>query len=269
MDEEKLTIFKAWLREEELSENTINSYVFAVNDFFTKYPVISKANLILWKQEMLEKKSPKTVNLRLCAIDRWIRFDGANVENVKRIRYQKQTTVENAMNFETYKRLIKCLEQEGNEKWIAYYKLLATTGARISEALNLTKADLEKGVAVMQTKGKVRRIYIPTRLKEECANVWGELEDGDFLISNKQGNKMTSRGFASMMKKHASMYGLPLEKMHPHAFRHMFAIEFLKRNNNISLLADIMGHSGVNTTMIYTRRSEQEQRQAFNNAINW
>ena len=131
MDEEKLTIFKAWLREEELSENTINSYVFAVNDFFTKYPVISKANLILWKQEMLEKKSPKTVNLRLCAIDRWIRFDGANVENVKRIRYQKQTTVENAMNFETYKRLIKCLEQEGNEKWIAYYKLLATTGARI------------------------------------------------------------------------------------------------------------------------------------------
>jgi site-specific recombinase XerD len=121
----------------------------------------------------------------------------------------------------------------------------------------------------MPTKGKVRRIYIPARLKEECANVWGELEDRDFLILNKQGNKMTSRGFASMMKKHASMYGLPLEKMHPHAFRHMFAIEFLKRNNNISLLADIMGHSGVNTTMIYTRQSEQEQRQEFNKAINW
>ena len=269
MDEEKLTIFKAWLREEELSENTINSYVFAVNDFFTKYPVISKANLILWKQEMLEKKSPKTVNLRLCAIDRWIRFDGVNVENVKRIRYQKQTTVENAMDFETYKRLIKCLEQDGNEKWIAYYKLLATTGARISEALSLTKADLEKGAALMPAKGKVRRIYIPERLKEECANVWGELEDGDFLISNKQGNKMTSRGFASMMKKHASIYGIQPEKMHPHAFRHMFAVEFLKRNSNISLLADIMGHSGVNTTMIYTRRSEQEQRQAFNDAINW
>ena len=121
----------------------------------------------------------------------------------------------------------------------------------------------------MPTKGKVRRIYIPERMKEECANVWGELEDGDFLISNKQGNKMTSRGFASMMKKHASMYGLPLEKMHPHAFRHMFAVEFLKRNSNISLLADIMGHSGVNTTMIYTRRSEREQRQEFNKAINW
>ena len=121
----------------------------------------------------------------------------------------------------------------------------------------------------MPTKGKVRRIYIPARLKEECANVWGKLEDGDFLISNKQGNKMTSRGFASMMKKHASIYGIQLEKMHPHAFRHMFAVEFLKRNNNISLLADIMGHSGVNTTMIYTRRSEREQRQEFNKAINW
>ena len=107
MDKEKITIFKAWLREEELSENTINSYVFAVNDFFTKYPVISKTNLILWKQEILEKKSPKTVNLRLCAIDRWIKFDGANVEKVKRIRYQKQTTVENAMDGGTYKQHIE------------------------------------------------------------------------------------------------------------------------------------------------------------------
>lgn len=79
MDKEKITIFKAWLREEELSENTINSYVFAVKDFFTKYNEISKANLILWKQEMLKVKSPKTVNLRLCAIDRWIEFNGANV----------------------------------------------------------------------------------------------------------------------------------------------------------------------------------------------
>ena len=189
MDEGKLTIFKAWLREEELSENTINSYVFAVNDFFTKYPVISKANLILWKQEMLEKKSPKTVNLRLCAIDRWIRFDGANVENVKRIRYQKQTTVENAMNFETYKRLIKCLEQEGNEKWIAYYKLLAMTGARISEALSLTKADLKKGAALMPTKGKDRRIYIPARLKEECCKCLGRIRGwrlSDFKQARQQ-----------------------------------------------------------------------------------
>ena len=269
MDEKKIIIFKAWLREEELSKNTINSYVFAVKDFFTKYNELSKANLILWKQEMLKVKSPKTVNLRLCAIDRWIEFDGANVEKVKHIRYQKQTTVENAMDVETYKQLIECLERDGNEKWIAYYKLLAMTGARISEALSLTKADLEKGAALMSTKGKVRRIYIPERLKEECANVWGELKDGDFLISNKQGNKMTSRGFASMMKKHASIYGIQPEKMHPHAFRHMFAVEFLKRNNDISLLADIMGHSGVNTTMIYTRRSEREQRQEFNEAIKW
>ena len=175
MDKEKITIFKAWLREEELSENTINSYVFAVKDFFKKYNEISKANLILWKQEMLEVKSPKTVNLRLCAIDKWIEFYGVNVEKVKRVRFQKQTTVENAMDVETYKQLIECLERDGNEKWIAYYKLLAMTGARISEVLSLTKADLEKGAALMPTKGKVRRIYIPERLKEECANVWGEL----------------------------------------------------------------------------------------------
>ena len=59
MDKEKIATFKAWLREEELSENTIKSYVFAVKDFFTKYNEISKANLILWKQEMLEVKARK------------------------------------------------------------------------------------------------------------------------------------------------------------------------------------------------------------------
>ena len=72
-----------------------------------------------------------------------------------------------------------------------------------------------------------------------------------------------------MMQKHALKYGIPKEKMHPHAFRHMFAVEFLKRNNDISLLADIMGHSGVNTTMIYTRRSGEEQKRDFDETVNW
>ena len=66
-----------------------------------------------------------------------------------------------------------------------------------------------------------------------------------------------------------NLYGIPLEVMHPHSFRHFFAIEFLKRNNNISLLADILGHSNVNMTQIYLRQSQTQQKDAVDEAVNW
>lgn len=269
MDEKKLKEFKVWLQEEELSANTINSYLFAVSDFFKKHEAMDNTSLIEWKQNMLKSKSPKTVNLRLCAIDKWIEFTRSDIRKPKRVRYHKQTTVENAMDIDTYNYLLRCLDADGNFRWIAYYKLLATTGARISEALSMTKADLDQKKVEILTKNKVRRIYIPAKLSEECSSVWGALKPGELLITNRYGGAMTSRGFASMMKKHAALYNIPPEKMHPHAFRHLFAIEFLKRNGDISLLADLLGHSSVNTTMIYTRRSEKEQNDEFNKAVDW
>ena len=87
MDGKKLNNFKAWLREEELSQNTIDSYVFTVTDFFKKYQEINKENLIQWKQALMDAgKSPKTVNLRLCAIERWCQFAGIDIGKVKRGR---------------------------------------------------------------------------------------------------------------------------------------------------------------------------------------
>lgn len=269
MDKEKLDAFKAYLQEEELSENSIESYLFSVSSFFQKYKVADKTSLIQWKQELMKQNSPKTVNLRLCAMERWLKFDDSKIGKIKRVRYQKSTTVENAMDIENYNKLIKGLEQDANYKWIAYYKLLALTGARISEALCLTKGDLDRGFAELFTKGKIRRIYIPQKLLEEHRGVWKNLSPDDHLITNKYGKKMTSRGIAAMMQSHAIKYDIPKEKMHPHAFRHLFAIEFLKRNKDISLLADLMGHSGVNTTMIYTRRSEKEQKELFNSTVDW
>lgn len=267
--DKKISDFKDWLVEEELSSNTIKAYIFAVSDFYKKHKEFNKTNIIAWKQEMIRACSPKTINLRLCALDKWAQFIGYNLGKVKRVKYQKQTTVENAMDIESFNKLIKCLEDDGNKRWVAYYKLLALTGTRISEALSLTKRDLDRGIATLLTKNKFRQIYIPFRLQTECADIWNDLDKDDLLIQNRHGEKMTSRGFSSMMKKHSDLYGIPKEKMHPHAFRHMFAIEFLKNNPDISLLADLLGHSGVNTTMIYTRRTKQEQIRDVNKAVTW
>ena len=148
-------------------------------------------------------------------------------------------------------------------------KVLAKTGARISEALKFTKADLLKGSVTMPTKGKVRTIYFPDSLVKELMPYLTKMNERDSIFQNQYGKPITSRGVSGELKKYAVKYGIPRENVHPHAFRHFFAIQFLKRNNNISLLADILGHSGVNTTMIYLRMSQKQQKTELDEAVNW
>lgn len=264
----ELSDFEEWMYGEELSENTIKSYCFAVESYLEKYQNFSKKNIVAWKVELSETLSPKSVNLRLSAIRKYCRF--ANIPyDVRQIKVQKQMSVENVMTVEEYYKLINGLEESGEYIWAAYYKILAKTGARISEFLRFKKSDFIRGYSQMQTKGKVRKIYFPDALKKEVSNILANKHDADYICTNRYGEQMTSRGFATMLKKHAELYGIPPESAHPHSFRHLFAIEFLKRNQNISLLADLMGHSNVNTTMIYLRLSQGEQIAELNKAVIW
>lgn len=79
---------------------------------------------------------------------------------------------------------------------------------------------------------------------------------------------MDRKSYANVLKSF-SRYGIPKEVLHPHSFRHFFAIEFLRRNQNVSLLADLLGHSTVNTTMIYLRMSQEQQKRMIDDAVVW
>lgn len=260
--------FEAYLIEEELSRNTINSYLFSANSFFEIYGEVNKTNLVKWKNYLVGSLSPKTVNLRLCGMRKYCEFKEIPF-SVKQVRVQKTTSVENVMTIEQFNTLINGLKLDNEIKWVVYYSMLAKTGARISELLKMKKKDIDNGFAEMHTKGKIRKILFPKSLIEETKDFFEELNAEDYLCVNKYGKQISTRGFATMLQKHAKKYGIPIENAHPHSLRHLFAIEFLKRNNNISLLADILGHSGVNTTMIYLRMSQEQQADALNNAVDW
>lgn len=260
--------FEVYLMEEELSENTRSSYIYAVSLFFEEYDEVNKTNLIKWKAQLLNYLCAKTVNLRLCGIRKYCEYKEIPY-SVKQVKVQKNTSVENVMTIEQFNKLINGLKSDNKNKWVVYYAILAKTGARISEFLNMKKSDLDKGYAEMHTKGKVRKILFPKSLSEEIMEFYKDYSDDDYLCVNKYGGKMSTRGFSTMLQKHAKKYGIPLECAHPHSFRHLFAIEFLKRNNNISLLADLLGHSGINTTMIYLRMSQEQQTEALNDAVDW
>lgn len=260
--------FVQYMYDEELSENTRKSYVFAVKDFAEKFDDISKQNIVAWKQELMESKSPQTVNLRLSGIEKYCEYKDIKI-NIKRIKIQKSVSTENVITVEEYQRLLDGFINNGNINQAIIIVIMAKTGARISEVLRLKKKDLQKDHIDMKTKGKVRRIYFPESLKSQIKDWIADMKDDDYLCCNCHGVQITSKGVSEFLAKSAEKYNIPKSHLHPHAFRHMFAIEFLKRNNNISLLADLLGHSGVNTTMIYLRMSQEQQKTEIDKAVNW
>ncbi len=208
------------------------------------------------------------MNLRLAALEKYCKYLSLEIK-VKRMKIQKVVSVENVITAQQYDCLIKMLERDHQINMLIIIKLLAKTGGRISEVLRYQKKDLLKGYVDMRTKGKIRRIYFPENLVSEILPAVKDYSDNDFLCRNRFGKPITSRGVSENLARYAEIYGIPREVMHPHSFRHFFAIEFLKRNHNISLLADLLGHSGVNTTMIYLRMSQEQQKAEIDEAVNW
>ena len=260
--------FERYLYDEELSKNTRESYMFSIKKFAENFDTVTKANIISWKEVLLTDKSPKTVNLRLSAIGKYCKYKKLNID-FKRVKVQKILSVEDVITVDEYERLLNGLIGENKIRFAIIVLLMAKTGARISEIVRLKKRDLKKDHIDMKTKGKFRRIYFPDTLKDRIESLAADIKDDEYLCQTRSGTPITRNSVYEFLQSCSKKYGIPKSHLHPHAFRHMFAIEFLKRNNNISLLADILGHSGVNTTMIYLRMSQQEQKKEIDKAVNW
>lgn len=260
--------FREWLIENERSKNTISNYIASVKQYFDMFPELTKKNMIEFKQRKLSENKPKTAAIRCIAMNQYCDFAGKPECKVKSIKIHKQNTVENVPTLEEYEHLIKCLKEDGNMKTYWMIQFLAKTGARVSEFIRFERLHLEKGEVTLWTKGKVRRILIPFNLIEESRDYFESIPYNKWMFPNRYGKQMTSRGVDQKIKS-CSKYGIRKEVLHAHAFRHLYAVQFLKNNKNIALLADLMGHESVDTTAIYLRLSAEEQRKQFNCAMNW
>ncbi len=118
--------------------------------------------------------------------------------------------------------------------------------------------------------GKVRRLYIPKKLREETV-IWLDANNHNsgYLFLNRFGERITPRGISQQLKKYAVKFGLNPKVVYPHSFRHRYAKNFLDRFNDISLLADLMGHESIETTRIYLRRTASEQQAIVDKIITW
>lgn len=299
-----------YLKNNNLSEKTIDSYKRVISAFFAKYKKMKKDNLIMEKAQMIENgRSAKSINMFIGVTTNYINFlvdeldftDAIKLK-LKRVKEQQRTYLENVITVQQFKQLCDFLKKNinketdgkiiynidknrksanggvviiGNSK-SCYYKTyiivrcLGLTGVRISELTKFNTQAVEDGYFDVYGKGgKVRRIYIPKKLQNELREYIQDKNIQGFLFQNDKGEAVTERHIAHSLKDYAKVSGIPEKVVYPHSFRHMFAKAFIAKRQDIALLADLLGHSNINTTRIYLRMTSEEQKQLVDKIVDW
>ena len=263
--------FERHLRETYLSENTIASYLFAVRQYNEQYDGITQKNLKAYKVWLIENYKPKTVNLRLRAINCYLESIGKAKWKMPFVRVQQKAFLENVISEADYEYFKSSLKRDDEMFWYFVIRFLAATGARVSELIQIKVEHIKLGHLDLYSKGgKLRRIYIPESLQDEALSWLAEKhQESGFIFLNKYGDRITTRGISGQLKKLAVRYDINHAVVYPHSFRHRFAKSFLARCNDIAFLADLMGHESIETTRIYLRKTSTEQRAIVDQVVDW
>jgi len=262
--------FELHLKKEGLSKNTIDSYLYTLHYFHGNYD-FNLESLLEYKGYLLERFKPKTVNARIQGINTYLKFANQAELCLKSIKIQQKSFLEDVISQADYLFLKRKLKKDHNLKWYFVVWCLGATGARISELIKIKVEHVMAGHFDIYSKGgKIRRLYIPKKLQEECKKwLQHSKRSTGYLFLNRFGEAITARGVSQQLKNYADKYGLNPQVVYPHSFRHMYAKSFLDKHNDISLLADLLGHESIETTRIYLRRTSSEQKLLVDQVVTW
>lgn len=251
--------FENALKSNELSNNTVRNYSKAVRtylDFCEGDVNIDTA--IAFKDYLKTTLEEATVNLYVNALNCFFGFTGETFK-LKCVPVKRLTTTENVITEDEYLTLCNKLSEDGDAVNTAIVSLLAQTGMRVSEMITVTVADIERGYKNIPTKNKTRTVIFPESLKVI-------IKSGD--APSERIIPLTVRAVQKRLESMAAKFGIRKNVMHPHSFRHFFAIRFLKHDKDISLLSNLLGHSNLSTTAIYLTLSREEQAKRLNDVMN-
>jgi site-specific recombinase XerD len=270
-NQNSLKTFLEWLSNENLSSRTVFCYKARVLQFF-KYS--SEASREQFKRYIatLEEKGvkPGTVNAGISGLNKYADFMKKPEWKLPLPKLTRKLDISNIPSEREYQKLTDYLKGKDME---CYYqvRIMASTGARISELLQFTWEYVIAGSVDLKGKGnKYRRFFFPKDLSKEVALYAGKhRKSGQIFVNRRTGLPLSDRGWSSRLRQLGEQAGIEPEKMHTHAFRHFFAVMYLKKNKDIVQLADLMGHERVDTTRIYLQKSFEEQKRDYNKTVNW
>ncbi|MBS6955580.1 MAG: tyrosine-type recombinase/integrase [Enterocloster asparagiformis] len=260
------------------SKETISSYCKSVDIFYSHYNEPSVDNLQSYKNYLLERYTVNTVNVRVYGVNRFLKFleelepeDCTPGYRLSSVRQQNGNYLDKVISKKDFEKLKRRLKKDGNMKWYFIVRFLGATGVRVSELTKIKVEHIEQNYMDLCSKGrKVRRIFFPDALCDETLE-WLKSRNisSGFIFCNRRGQQITPRGIRIQLKRFAQKYKISEETVYPHSFRHFFALNFLSRFNDISLLADLMGHDSIETTKIYLTKSSEEQRALIDRIVTW
>ena len=256
-------------QNEDYSDNTLRYYRISVKKYFEYANEISVDNYKRYVKTMEDEGlSAATIRLRITALERLSDFVKKSIR-LKRPKFKRKLDTDNVPSEQEYGKLLTYLSTVKNKDHYFFVKILATTGARVSEFLQFKWEDIIAGEVTLRGKGnKYRRFFFNKALQKEAATYIKEYDKHGLIAISKYG-PISERGLNQHMKAWADKCGIDRKKLHPHAFRHFFAKMFLKKTNDVIQLADLLGHGSVDTTRIYLQKSYDEQKKEFNQCVTW
>ena len=258
------------LTNSNLSEYTIRTYNVGIKQYFEYCNDISRENFRSFIASLEEKKmKPQTICVRINTLNKLADIIGKSELKLKAPRLSRNLDVSNVFNEKEYNLLLDYLK---NRNMANYYqiRIIASTGARISEFLQFEWEHIAQGYVDLKGKGnRIRRFFFPRTLAKEMTDFARENQLSGFVFINRFGNRMQKRGFAQLLASWAGNCRLEKRKFHPHAFRHFFAKMYLKKNTDVVQLADLLGHESVDTTRRYLTKSFEEQKKDYSRIVSW
>ena len=266
-----LKAYEKWLIDREYSPATIEKYTRTLTRFFQESgadQVPSKESVVTWRDGLMVRGySVASINAMLAAVNGYQEFCGNLHCKAKPLRVQRRSfcDAERELTREEYFRLLEAARAAGNRRTLLLLQTLCATGIRVSELSAITIEAVRRRKAVIHCKGKCREILLPAelcnRLKRWCAQK--RIHTGAVFVT-RSGRPMDRVAVWRTMKALCKQAGVAWKKVFPHNLRHLFARTFYSIEKNLSKLADILGHSSIETTRIYIMESGAEHERLLN-----
>ena len=257
--------FNDYLINEEKAEATVNKYLHDVGEFqiWLGEQELTQVAVLAYKSYLCEQYAPASVNATLSSLNSFFNFMEWYDLRVKNLKIQKQifASTDKELTKAEYDRLLQAAKQKKNERLYLLMQTICYTGIRVSEVRYITVEAVSRGIAEINCKGKRRQVFLPKQLCQMLKQYIKEqkIKSGAVFVTRK-GNPLDRSNIWSDMKKLCKAANVSEKKVFPHNLRHLFARTYYSLQKDIVRLADILGHSSVNTTRIYTMETGEIHR---------